>query len=320
MTLLTLDLFFVIAGLFVAALAGQIALDPTHPRRIGSAVFWGLLAVVMLVGGRIPPLAVGYALLVMVVLTAVGQVGLPRFVSPSESELEAHATRHGNGLLVPVLAVPAVAIVGGFGLDRVAWDGFTLVATKQLSQVALGLGCLTGLALAFRLTRERPATAVREGGRLVQLIGWALILPQLLAALGGVFKQAGVGEEVARLVALALPVENPFVAVVAYCAAMALFTMMMGNAFAAFPVITLGIGIPFIVKMHGGDPALMGAVGMLSGYCGTLVTPMAANFNLVPVRLLELKDDWAAIKAQAPFAAAIWVFNVVLMCLCVYRA
>jgi len=114
-------------------------------------------------------------------------------------------------------------------------------------------------------------------------------------------------------------VQHPLVAVVAYCAGMALFTIMMGNAFAAFPVMTLGVGLPFIVQQHGGDPAIMGALGMLSGYCGTLLTPMAANFNLVPVRLLELRDDFAVIRAQAPFAAAIWVFNVVVMYLCVYR-
>jgi uncharacterized membrane protein len=100
---------------------------------------------------------------------------------------------------------------------------------------------------------------------------------------------------------------------------MALFTILLGNAFAAFPIMTLGVGVPFIMQAHGGNPAIMGALGMLSGYCGTLLTPMAANFNLVPVRLLELRDDWAVIKAQAPFAAAIWIFNVALMALCVYR-
>ena len=123
----------------------------------------------------------------------------------------------------------------------------------------------------------------------------------------------------AQLVAAALPVHVPGVAVVAYCAGMALFTILLGNAFAAFPVMTLGVGLPFIVKAHGGDPAVMGTLGMLSGYCGTLVTPMAANFNLVPARLLELRDDFAVIKAQVPFAAAIWVFNVVVMYVCVFR-
>jgi uncharacterized membrane protein len=100
---------------------------------------------------------------------------------------------------------------------------------------------------------------------------------------------------------------------------MVIFTVMMGNAFAAFPIMTLGVGLPFIVKANGGDAAVMGALGMLSGYCGTLVTPMAANFNVVPVRLLELRNDWAVIRAQVPFAVAIWVFNVVVMAACVYR-
>jgi uncharacterized membrane protein len=154
---------------------------------------------------------------------------------------------------------------------------------------------------------------------LLELLGWAIILPQSLAGLGGIFAKAGVGEEVAQLVAAALPMTDPLAAVVAYCGGMVLFTVMMGNAFAAFPIITLGIGLPFIVKAHGGNPAIMGALGMLSGYCGTLLTPMAANFNIVPVRLLELKSDFAVIRAQAPFAVAIWIFNVVVMAACVYR-
>jgi uncharacterized membrane protein len=93
----------------------------------------------------------------------------------------------------------------------------------------------------------------------------------------------------------------------------------MGNAFAAFAVITGGIGLPFIVRMHGGNPAIMAAIGMLCGYCGTLLTPMAANFNIVPAMLLELSDRHAVIKAQAPIAAAIFIANVLLMWFCVYR-
>ena len=100
---------------------------------------------------------------------------------------------------------------------------------------------------------------------------------------------------------------------------MALFTICMGNAFAAFPVITLGIGLPFIVQQHHGNPAIMAALGMLSGYCGTLLTPMAANFNLVPAMLLELKDKNAVIKAQVPIALGVLAANIVIMYFCVYR-
>ena len=55
------------------------------------------------------------------------------------------------------------------------------------------------------------------------------------------------------------------------------------------------------------NPAVMAAIGMFSGYCGTLMTPMAANFNIVPAALLELEDKNAVIRAQVPTALAILV-------------
>jgi uncharacterized membrane protein len=93
----------------------------------------------------------------------------------------------------------------------------------------------------------------------------------------------------------------------------------MGNAFAAFPVMTAAIGLPLIVGKFHGDPVIMGAIGMLSGYCGTLVTPMAANFNIVPAALLELPDRNGVIKAQIPTAAPLLIGNIVLMYVLVFR-
>ena len=318
-TLLTLDHILALCGLVLAAVGGRIALDANHAKRVGSAVFWLLLAVMIGAGQLLPPGLVGAGVLVLTLLVATNRVGLPDFGDDEEEALEQRARQLGNRLLWPVLLVPAVAITGGLLLARLKPGGIAIVSAGQAAQVSLGLGCVAALVFALRTTGERPVAAVREGGRLLQLLGWTLILPQLLAGLGGIMGRAGVGDEIARLVAAALPVQLPLMAVVAYCAGMALFTILLGNAFAAFPIMTLGIGLPFIVEMHGGNPAIMGALGMLSGYCGTLVTPMAANFNLVPVRLLELDDDWAVIRAQVPFAATIWIFNVLLMGACVYR-
>jgi len=100
---------------------------------------------------------------------------------------------------------------------------------------------------------------------------------------------------------------------------MALFTMIMGNGFAAFPVMTAGIGLPLIVNQLGGNPAIMGAIGMLSGFCGTLMTPMAANFNIVPAALLELQDKNGVIKAQWLTGALLLLVNTALMYLFVFR-
>ncbi|MEP6766769.1 MAG: DUF979 family protein, partial [Gemmatimonadaceae bacterium] len=86
-----------------------------------------------------------------------------------------------------------------------------------------------------------------------------------------------------------------------------------GNAFAAFPVMMGGIGLPLVVQKFGGDVVSVAAIGMLSGFCGTLMTPMAANFNIVPAALLELKDRNAVIKVQIPTAFMLLAANIGLM-------
>jgi uncharacterized membrane protein len=319
MTLLNIETFYVVTGSVLLLIAGRIARDAMHPRRWSSALFWALLGVTFVCGKLLPPLVVGYLVLAMVVLAAIGRVtrGAERGAAPEERRAE--AARLGNRVFWPALLIPATAIVGTLALPHARWGEVRLVDAKQVTLVSLGLGAVIALLAAKRATRARWSEPIEEGSRLLQTIGWALLLPQLLAALGGIFARAGVGEVVASVVARVLPTQVPFVAVVAYCAGMALFTICMGNAFAAFAVITGGIGLPLIVQQHGGNAAIMAAIGMLSGYCGTLLTPMAANFNIVPAMLLELRDKHAVIRAQAPMALVIFAANVALMWLCVYR-
>jgi uncharacterized membrane protein len=169
------------------------------------------------------------------------------------------------------------------------------------------------------LLRPPPLAPAQEARRLMDQVGWAALLPQTLAALGAVFALSGVGKVVGDLVAQVIPVDNRLAVVVAYTFGMALFTMVMGNAFAAFPVMTAGIGLPLIVRKFGGDPTVMGAVGMLSGFCGTLMTPMAANFNIVPAALLELPDRNGVIRVQVPTAAVLLLGNTLIMYLLVFR-
>ena len=204
-------------------------------------------------------------------------------------------------LFGPALAVPLVTFL-------VAW-----LAPKMGALVGLGIGSVVALVMAFALTRIMPVQGFQEGRRLLDAVGWAIILSQFLAALGFLFAKAGVGQVVADMVSTVVPVDIRFATVVAYCVGMALFTMIMGNAFAAFAVITTGIGIPLVIKMHGADPAIAGVIAMLSGYCGTLLTPMAANFNVVPAALLEMKDKNGVIRAQVMTAVPMLIINILLM-------
>lgn len=282
-------------------------------------MFWSLLALVFVCGKAIPPLVTGYMVIVMVLLAAAKQVQPPRVSDLPRIDRVAEALRLGNRLFWPALLVPAIALIGSRVVGRIHFGNLWLADEKQATLVALGCGALVALVVGWRVIGAHGLTPAREGARLVEMLSWSIVLPQLLAALGGVFQKAGVGPVVADLAGRALPTQFPFVAVATYCIGMAAFTICMGNAFAAFAVITGGIGLPLIVQQHHGNPAIMAAIGMLSGYCGTLMTPMAANFNLVPVLLLELPDRNAVIKAQLPIALTLLAANVAIMYVCVYR-
>lgn len=299
-------------GTLFAWVAWQAVRDRTNPRRWTSGAFWGLLAALFLVGDHVPKAAAGAAVLTLAALAALGGVraGKP---SSSAEETGAKARALGHRLLIPVLLIPAGTLAGAKGLSRVRLGERFLLDPPQATLVSLVLASGVALAAALVLTRQRLPAAISEGRRLLEAIGWAALLPLLLAMLGAVLTAAGVGAALAELVKAGIPMDNRLVAVIAYGAGMTGLTMIMGNAFAAFPVMTAGVGLPLLVKLHGADPAVLGAIGMLTGYCGTLMTPMAANFNIVPVALLGLPDQHAVIKAQLPTAIPLFLTNLVLM-------
>lgn len=319
MTILTLPHFYRLAGVLLLVAALRMALRPGFPHRGVAAAFWAGFGAIFLAGDLVSPRVVGYAVIALVLLATTGRVvGAP--AAPADpARRQAEARRLGNRLFVPSLLLPVCALLLPWLGGAVRGTGWALLDPRQAALPAVSGGAVAALVAACVLARSRPAEPLEEGTRLLGVVGWTLLLPQLLAALGGIFASAGVGTEISRLLLLALPHPGPFVSVVAYATGMALFTACLGNAFAAFAVVTGGIGLPFIVGLHGGNPAIMAALGMLTGYCGTLVTPLAANFNLVPAILLELPDRHAVIKAQAPMAAVIFVANVVLLWLTVYR-
>ena len=91
------------------------------------------------------------------------------------------------------------------------------------------------------------------------------------------------------------------------------FTFIMGNSFAAFPVIMAGIGVPLLIRPFQADAAQVAAIVLTCASCGTLCSPMAANFNMVPPTLFAMRDQYGLIKFQAPYAAAMFVVHVVLL-------
>lgn len=316
--IISLEFIYYIAGIFLTLITVLTLKDKKNPKRVTTALFWGLYALTFLFGKVIPPMYMGIMVILIAVTAGFGGVGLGSYSESTETERKASAKKLGNLLFLPALLIPIVTIIGALWLKDVKIGGLLLLDKSNVTIVSLGIACLIALVVSLLITKQKAMQSIKESRRLIDTIGWASILPQMLAALGGLFTVAGVGTAVTKLVSGTIPVDNKFLVVVAYVLAMALFTMVMGNAFAAFPVITGGIGLPLVVQMHGGNPAVLAAIGMFSGYCGTLMTPMAANYNIVPAALLDLPDKNGVIKAQVPTALILLTVNIFLMYFLVY--
>jgi uncharacterized membrane protein len=310
---------YVLAGLMFAGFAAFSALDSSNRKRWGNAAFWALVALSFLAGDRLGDLGNGVLVLGLALLAGLGQLGRSQPATTSPAERAALSERFGNRLFLPALMLPLVVALGILLLKPVELGGVPLMDPKQATLISLALAVIVGLSLALALLRQPLTSPLQEGRRLADTVGWAALLPQFLAALGAVFALAGVGDQIGHLVTTWLPVDTRLAAVAVYCFGMAAFTMLMGNAFAAFPVLTGGVAIPILVGHFGGNPAVIASIGMLSGFCGTLMTPLAANFNLVPPALLEIPDRYAVIKAQIPTALPMLILNTVLMYVLAFR-
>jgi uncharacterized membrane protein len=310
---------YLLAGLMFAAFAVFSALDRNNSKRAGNAVFWGLVAVSFLAGDRIGDLANGGLVLALALIAGFGLLGRGAPATTSSAERRTLAERFGNRLFVPALVLPAVIALGVLVVKPLSLGGQPIMDPKQATLISLGVAAILGVATALMVLRQPPLSPFQEGRRIVDTVGWAVLLPQMLAALGVVFEHAGVGKAVGQVVTTYLPMDSKAAAVAVYCVGMALFTGVMGNAFAAFPVLTAGVALPILVGRFGANPAVVASIGMLAGYCGTLVTPLAANFNLVPPALLEIPDRYAVIKAQIPTAICMLLANTVLMYVLAFR-
>lgn len=294
-----LEFFFIIIGIQLFYTAVRVFKDHTNPTRLGSGLFWLIIGIVFALGAYIPAYVNGILVVILGVLTLFKQVNMGDVYNPSEKFSKAESDRLNNKIFIPVavLALSALLIAS---------------VIPESSKSVIGVASVLGTIIAFIIIKPRGKSLLVESDRMVQQVGTTGILPQLLAALGVIFTVAGVGEVISNIIGGIVPSGHHFAGATAYVLGMVIFTAIMGNGFAAFTVITAGIGVPFVMA-QGADPVIAGALAMTAGYCGTLLTPMAGNFNALPVALLQMKNEYGVIKAQAPIALLMIVIHIALM-------
>ena len=317
--MITLHWLYTLAGAMFAAFALLSALDGRNSKRLGNAAFWGLMALSLLAGNQLGDFGNGLLVLGLAGLAGFGFIGRSHPPTTSDEERQGWSAKLGNSLFLPALIIPVTALLGTLIYTYTPVGNLGWIEAKRETYVFLGLGVLLAIGTIFAWLRPPAVAPLQEGRRLIDAIGWAAVLPQMLAALGVLFAAAGVGTIIGELTGMVIPKGNVFATVLVFALGMALFTMIMGNAFAAFPVMIAAIGAPLLIQAYGGDPAVIGAVGMLAGFCGTLMTPMAANFNLVPAALLELKDQYGVIRAQIPTALPLLAANILILYFAAFR-
>ncbi len=286
---------------------------------ITSSLFWIILGIIFIIPNLnvllglenhiIDDRITGLAVIVLAVLSLLNKISKGDYEKYNEEESNNRGREIGTKIFIPA------ALIGVLGFAFYGIQQFDSYPEALIvgDLGSLGLAIIVASVVAFIVTRETPRNALDQGRNLLDQVGPLSILPQILAALGMLFTTAGVGEYIAQQAAYVIPDGNIFIAVVVYCVGMAGFTIIMGNAFAAFSVITVGIAIPFLI-IPGGNPAVIGALGMTAGFCGTLVTPMGANFNIVPTSILDMKDrKWGIIKYQLPIAIILLLVHIILM-------
>lgn len=294
-----LEVFYIMIGLYMFLTMLFTLKDKNHKTRYGTALFWGIVSVTFMFGKFIPPMITGILVIIIGLLSAFKQINIGTLKQLDSTFTKVKSEQLGLKIFVPALAIAIVAML-------------VATFTSISGTAAIGIAATVALILTFVITKATPAEFLEDSNRMFQSVGVFSILPQLLASLGVLFTAAGVGDIISNMISGIIPEGNPLIGSIAYCLGMAVFTMIMGNGFAAFSVITLGIGVPFVFAA-GGDPVICSAIAMTSGFCGTLLTPMAANFNMLPAALLETDDKNIVIKSQAAFAVILLLIQIVLM-------
>lgn len=294
-----LEIVYILMGLISIYTGVKNLLDKTNKNRIGTSIFWILLGIVLGFGRWIPSVINGALIIIITIPAIFKRVSVGEIKKIPEEKIKALGDSIGLKLFIPALSMGIFAIIFAF--------------TDLGALVGIGVGVIVAIIFLMLFCKDNtPKIILDNASESLGLIGPLSLMPILLASLGAIFTKAGVGDVISGLVGNVIPQGNVTIGIIVFALGMVIFTMIMGNAFAAITVMIVGIAGPFVLQ-YGANPVIVGMIGLTAGYCGTLLTPMAANFNILPVAMLDMKDRFGVIKNQILPAFILLIVQIIYM-------
>jgi uncharacterized membrane protein len=229
--MITLGFVYVLAGMTFALFALLGLLDRSNSKRFGNAAFWGLLALSMICGDYLGDFGNGLLVLALVAIAGTGQIGrAPGGEFPPMSRPNAPRS-YGPFLLLVALIIPAVALAGTFLFKWVPG----LADPKQATLISLALGVLIALAVGMARLKPPPLLPLNRAAACSTRSAGPQSCRRCSPASARSSRSPGSAKSSATSSALQSPRAACSARSLAFGLGMALFTMVMGNAFAAFP-------------------------------------------------------------------------------------
>ena len=144
-----LDVFYMFIGLCMAITMVFTLKDKNHKTRIGTALFWGILAFIFIFARILPSVLVGCLVIVIAILSATKQINVGTLKQLDTTFTEMKAQKLGLKIFVPALSIAVIAmLVASF--------------TEFPGTVAIGIASTLSLLLAFAITKAKPSEAVED--------------------------------------------------------------------------------------------------------------------------------------------------------------
>lgn len=295
-------------GFIMAVIAASYVKEKISRSNLISAFFWGTLSFVFMFDRMVSSFILGLCFFIIIVLLPF----LPK-QSPSEP-FEKSALRASKGF-IGFLPMFFYALFLIFFLHFIPWVFYLLglhAKASEFTQISIFSSSILTFLLYYLLFNFKLKSFLVVFKVVMEKIIPALIIPYILATLGLTLHT--ISNELANTFSAFLNSQSTTSVIISYMILNLALAMLTGNAFTSFPIIFTVFSSLVLTMFTNISFIKFTVCGMLMGYCGTLLSPVASNFNLFPLVLNGyFQRKYSIIFAQLPTVLASLLFVYLYM-------